>query len=231
MVWNLASWGRPFRLVSPLLDCSSPETTPVQIECCYRFSAVLTGSGDVCVWWPCWDAIGDWYYDAMEESDENESTKAIVPEGGRVIPCHTLEIHEDPVKLPALPDLPELPGTGLSEEERGKETKLIKIAVFRFRLIGLTNKGHVLKMDDLWTANSVWCYVSESALAVWRAFLNCDAQLPNYSEIDKVKEHPVFRAITGDDGHERPPQVELLSDTMLITHVSYIASMSSQCRV
>ena len=55
-------------------------------------------------------------------------------------------------------------------------------------------------------------------------------QLPYYSEIDKVKEHSTFRTITGDDGQERPPQVELSSDTMLITHVSYIAPTLSWLR-
>ena len=58
-----------------------------------------------------------------------------------------------------------------------------------------------------------------------------DPQLPNYSEIDKVKEHSAFRTTTGDDGQERPPQVALSSDTMLITHVSYIAWMHSEFRV
>jgi len=164
VVWTFKSWGRPFRLVSPLLDRSSPETTPIQIECGTRFSAVLTRSGDVCVWWPSSGAIWDWYDEVIGELDKDESTKAIVPKGGTVIPCHTLEIHEDPVKLPAIPDLPELPATGLSEEERGKKTKLIKIAAMRYRLIGLTNKGHVLVMDKLYEKNNTraWEYVSEN---------------------------------------------------------------------
>jgi len=66
---------------------------------------------------------------------------------------------------------------------------------------------------------------------IWRPFSNRDAQLPGYSEIDEVKNHPVFHTTTGNDGKEKPPQVELSSDTMLITDVSYIASMGSQCRV
>jgi len=165
VVWTFMSWGRPFRLVSPLLDCSSSGTTPIQIECSKWFSAVLTRSGDVYVWWPTHGIIRHWYHEATERLDGDESTKAIVPDGGTVIPCHTLEIHEDPVKLPALPDLPELPGTGLSEEERGKETKLIKIAAMRYRLIGLTNKGHVLKTDGLYGEDNTraWEYVSENA--------------------------------------------------------------------
>ena len=232
-VWNFISWGRPFRLVSPLLDCSSPETTPIQIECRLPLSAVLSGSGDVYAWWPYGDAFKSRYQQATAELDEDESTKAIVPDGGSVIPCHTWEINMDPVKLPALPNLPDLPATGLPGDERWKEVKLIKIAGFQNSLVGLTNKGHVLKMDKLYTEDSarVWHYVSKSARMVWNPSLNSGTQLPNYSEIGKVKKHPAFHATTGNDGQERPPRVELPSDTMLITHVSYIAAISPGFRV
>ena len=227
-VWNFISWGRPFRLVSPLLDCSSPETTPIQIECRLPLSAVLSGSGDVYAWWPYGDAFKSRYQRAMAELDKDESTKAIVPDGGTVIPCYTWEINMDPVKLPALPNLRDLPATGLPGDECRKETKLIKIAGFQNSLVGLTNKGHVLKMDKLYTEDSarIWHYVSKSVRMIWHPSLNSDTQLPNYSEIAKVKKHPTFHATVGNDGQERPSQVELLSDTMLITHVSYIAVMS-----
>ena len=163
-VWTFRNWGRPFRVVSPSLDCSSPETTPIQIECSIPFSAVLTRSGDVYAWWLYEGTFEDQYWKAMAELDEDESTKAIVPDGGTVIPCHTWEIYMDPIKLPILPDLPDLPATGLPEEECRKETKLIKIAGFHNTLIGLTNKGHVLKMDNLYRKGStqVWNYVSGS---------------------------------------------------------------------
>lgn len=168
MVWNFRSWGRPFRLVSPLLDCSSPATTPFQIECGWAFSTVLTKSGDVFAWWPFEGTIEDRHREAMNELDNDESTKAIVPDDGTVVPCHTWEINRDPVKLPVLPDLPDLPATGLSEEERKKETKLIKIAAFDNCLVGLTNKGHVLKIDGLTDEDSiqVWRYVSKSVQLV-----------------------------------------------------------------
>jgi len=232
VVWNFRNWGRPFRLVSPLLDCSSPATTPIQIECGWAFSTVLTKSGDVFAWWPFGGTFNDRYRETMIELDKDESTKAIVPDDGTVIPCHTWEINQDPVKFPILPDLPDLPATGLSEEERRKETKLIKIAAFDNCLVGLTNKGHVLKIDGLTDEDSIqiWRYVSEDVRLVWHCSYH-GTQLPNYSEIDKVKEHSAFRTITGDDGQERPPQVELSSDTMLITHVSYIIPIGSQSRV
>jgi len=231
-VWNFRSWGRPFRLVSPSLDCSSPETAPIQIECGGHFSAVLTRSGDVYVWWPFGDTFEDQYRAAMAELAVGSPTKTIVPVDETVIPCCTWEIYEDPVKLPILPDLPDLPTTGLSEEERRKDTKLIKIAGFNNCLIGLTNKGHVLKIDGLTDEDSIqiWRYVS-SVQEIQYSFLSYCAQLSNYSEIDKVKEHSAFRTTIGDDGEERPPQVELLSDTMLITHVSRITLMSSESGV
>ena len=118
-------------------------------------------SGDVYAWWPFGKTFKDQYRKATIKLDRDES---IVPEGGTVMPCHTWEIKKDPVKLPILPDLPDLLETGLSEEECRKDTKLIKIAAFNTCLIGLTNKGHVLKMDKLDAENStlVWDYVSES---------------------------------------------------------------------
>ena len=164
MVWNLISWGRPFRLVSTSLDCSSPETTPVQIECGLGFSTVLTKSGDVYAWWLFQGILKDRYWEAKAQLDKDESTMAILPEHGTVIPCHTWEIDKEPTKLPMLPDLPNLMGTGLPEE-REKGTRLIKIAALEHCLVGLTNKGHVLKLDGMDDEDSIrnWCYVSKSA--------------------------------------------------------------------
>ena len=163
MVWNFTSWGRPFRLISPSLDCSSPNTTPIQVECDSEFSTVLTKSGDVYAWWPFEGTFEDRCREGMAELDKDESTKAIIPDGGTVIPCHAWEINMDPVKVPKLPDLPDLPGTGLSEEERKKETKLIKIAAVYKGLIGLTNQGHVLMLDGMGKEGSIrnWRYVSQ----------------------------------------------------------------------
>ena len=232
-IWNFICWGRPFRLVSPLLDRSSPETTPIQVECGGDFSTVLTRSGDVYAWWPFRNTLEGQYREAMTELDKDESTKATVPDDEAVIPCYTWEMNRDPTKLPILPNLPDLPATGLSEEERRKETRLIKIAAFGDCLIGLTNQGHVLKVDGLTSGDSIriWRYVSESARMMCHPFLNCRAQLPNYSEIDRVKEHSAFRKIIDEDGQEIPPQVQLQSDTMLITHVCSITSMSSEFHV
>ena len=165
----------------------------------------------------------------MAKLDKDESTKAILPDNRMVIPCQTWEIKMDPVKLPKLPDLPDLPETGLTEEERRRETKLIKITSFLSRAVGLTNKGHVLVLHGLSGKDftEAWEYVRKSAQTILYSHSNGDTQLPNYSETDKVKQHSAFRTTTGSDGEARPPEVELSSDTMLITDVSYIASMNS----
>ena len=163
-VWNFSTWGRPYRLVSPLLDCSSPETTPTQMECSSQLSVILTRSGDVYLWSKTWY---QYYEKAMARLDKDESTRAIVPNDGTVIPCHTWGMEMDPIKLPIPPNLPHLPMTGLPEEECRKETKFIKIAVFGQGLIGLTNKGHILKSKiDGYQAGRkdayTWNYVSDS---------------------------------------------------------------------
>lgn len=167
-VWNFRSWGRPFKLVSPSLDCSSPETTPVQIESGWAFSTLLTRSGDVYAWWPFGGTLDSNYRETTMELNKDESTSAFVPDDEKVIPCHAWEMKQDPMKLPVLPDLPDLPATGLSEVESEKETKLIKIAALDNCLVGLTNKGHVLKIDGLTDEESVqiWHYVSENALMI-----------------------------------------------------------------
>ena len=109
----------------------------------------------------------------MNELDLDESTKAVVADVGTIIPCHTWEINKDPVKLPTLPDLLDLPATGLPDDELRKETKLIKIANFDNCLVGLTNKGHILKTDGLTDEDSVqiWRYVSENTQIIWNLFL------------------------------------------------------------
>ena len=217
-VWTFRSWGRPFRLISPLLDCSSPETTPLQIECGWKFCSVLARSGDVYAWWPFDGSFENLHWQTMNKLDRDRSTMAIVSGDETIVPCHVWEMKYDPIKLPALPDLPDLPSTGIPEKERKKSTKLIKIAAFENSMIGLTNKGHVLKIDGLTGGDSIrsWRYVSGCTRVILDLFSNSGTQLPNYSEIDKV----------GGKSQPQPrPEVQLLSDTMHITHVSHTASM------
>jgi SCF-associated factor 1 len=89
------------------------------------------------------------------------------PDGLR---CVTWSLRADPRKIPNIPQLPELESPGMSQEERTKTTTLVKIAAFDSHLIGLTNKGHVLKFGALsnednfeWTTR--WQFVSHPAYA------------------------------------------------------------------
>ena len=160
-VWLFRSWGRPVRLVSPLLDCSSPQTTPIQTECGRSFSAVLTRSGDVYVWWMGIGTFDDLYLQGIRI---HGIRAGLVPDHEGVIPCRTWELKTDLIKLPVLPDLPDLVAIGISGEGHREETRLIKIAACADYLIGLTNKGHALKLDRLSREDNprIWQYVSEN---------------------------------------------------------------------
>ena len=60
----------------------------------------------------------------------------------------TWSLRADPRRVPNKPKPPELESPGMSQEERLTKTKtaLVKITAFDSHLIGLTNKGHVLKL-------------------------------------------------------------------------------------
>jgi SCF-associated factor 1 len=96
-----------------------------------------------------------------QEMDQDGDKKALASAG--VIPCVTWDLSVDPIRLPGLPPLPELLNTGTSESS-DTETRLIQIAAFDAHLVGLTNKGHVLKFGDLSNESSFlqghWEYVS-----------------------------------------------------------------------
>jgi|SRR5712675_1235500 len=161
-IWTFVNWGRPFRLDSPMLDCSSPETTPVQAESGWSFSSILTQSGDVLVFWPDSGEVGRLCEEENRAMDERGDSHAYPTD--HHIPCVAWALRADPLRIPHIPQLPELYDTELSQEERSKDTTLIKIAAFDNHIIGLTNKGHVLKFGDLSNEDSFdrttrWQYV------------------------------------------------------------------------
>lgn len=166
-VWTFINWGRPFRLDSPMLDCTSPETTPIQAESGWSFCSILTQSGDVLVFWPFLGEVGRYCHEENVAMDERGDCQAY-PTADHRIPCVGWPLRADPLRIPPIPELPELSHTGLSQEERS-ETTLIKIAAFDNHLIGLTNKGHVLKFGDLSNETSFdrrtrWQYVRSSCI-------------------------------------------------------------------
>ncbi|VDB94258.1 unnamed protein product [Peniophora sp. CBMAI 1063] len=193
-VWTFCNWGRPFQLASALVDRHSPDTTPVQAEAGWSFSAILTQSGDVLVYWQNSGTMGRAFTEQMSLMDRNDETKARA-DGQHRIPCATWEMLQDPVRLRPIPDLPTLADNGLSQEEQAEPTKLVRIAGMDNNLIGLTNKGHVLLHrgldNDRLAPGAHWEY------------------LPEFSDIHALKRNPIY----ADDTLQAP-------ETMRITHVT-----------
>jgi SCF-associated factor 1 len=168
-IWTFLSWGRPFRLVTPAFDATSFDSTPALVESGWNFSAVLTKSGDVYVWWPFSAPLND-VIAAQSAAMDAADLKAYATEDG-VIPCSIWELHQEPTRLPPLPQLPELLRGSV------EPMKLVKLAALESRLIGLTNHGHVLSISvesDISVRSERWEY------------------LPNFSEVDRVRQHPTY---------------------------------------
>ena len=177
-VWTFTSWGRPFRLDSLLVDKSSPDTTPVQVESGWSFSSILTESGDVLVYWPGSGSFQEVIDEKMEELDSSDDERFKAATQARpaeaepnVVPCHSWALHgADPVRLPPIPasNLPVLGYAGLSQDILDQETMLVKIAALDNNIIGLTNKGHVLRYGQLYDEEEYltgrWEYVSCTTL-------------------------------------------------------------------
>ncbi|KAJ7115962.1 regulator of chromosome condensation 1/beta-lactamase-inhibitor protein II [Mycena epipterygia] len=191
-VWTFTSWGRPFTLSSRHL---LRDSRPIQVECGWNFSSVLTKSGEVFVWFPRSGRMQE-QIDAKNASmdEERQSFARALPDG--VIPCATWDLEADPHRLPPLPSLPQLPETG---DVITGEPSIIKIAALDGHLVALTNQGHVVLFRGLET---------EDALSSGRWHY-----LPNFSELERVRALPPFTPAEGASEVE-PPQ------TMKITHIS-----------
>jgi SCF-associated factor 1 len=167
-ILTFQSWGRPYTLASPLLkDHSDHEKGIKQIEAGWGFCAVLTYAGDIYVWWPGSDPLQAAYDTAVVsfeerirqgetglkiQADKSDSEKDGIP----TIPCMPFELDVEPSHLAEIPiDLPELPQPpkddvyGESVNLDMERTKIVKLAGGDNFLIALTNRGHVLKYDNL----------------------------------------------------------------------------------
>lgn len=162
------------------------------------FSTILTGSGDVLLYWPHRGNLQH-FIDANDRASnkQGDGNEARASEDG-TIPCVMSVIQADPYRLPAIPALPNLPDAGLTEEQLDRETKLIKIAAYDNNLVGLTNKGHVLKFGGLGSRK-------EYLRSRWE-------YLPNFSEAARLCSHPTF---AGQNAVCEPPK------TMRITHMCF----------
>ncbi|KAI0676091.1 RCC1/BLIP-II [Trametes maxima] len=221
-IWTFTSWGRPYRLISPALDKSSPETTPIQVESGWTFSSVLMESGDVLVYWPFGNPIKAIEGAKQEELNsiadpgQNLAAKARVDESEpRIIPCYVWDLAGvDPVRLPPIPahTLPELQRTGLPQERRDETTKLIKIAGMDNCIVGLTNKGHVLRYDHL---NGQDTY----ARGRWE-------YLPYFSDAEKLQGNAVYNVQEGRDAPLLTPPTTLHIDHISASFKSFFAYSS-----
>lgn len=113
----------------------------------------------------------------MEALDQDQTMK-VQATSENTIPCHTWNLEKSPFMLPPLPPLPDLPitYTGLDEDMFHQETTLIKIAAMDGNIIGLTNKGHLVKYSGLSSVQEFneqpnqptqWEYVGTSRIFYW----------------------------------------------------------------
>lgn len=136
-VWNLQSWGRPFAIKSPLMDCSSSATTPLRLQCGSGYTSALMASGDVLIWYPLDGEI----FQTVKSHSAQAATPVVV--GNGMIPCQPWELDAEPLRLPSLPALPDL-----AEPDRDAvHVSLDKLYGTWKSLIGVTNQGHVVKIE------------------------------------------------------------------------------------
>lgn len=146
-IWVFVSWGRPFRLVTPLLDNSSSERTIAQIECGFSYCSVLTESGDVYAFSPFFGRMAASYNEQMRVMDKEVNIISEEPLDNS-IPCNTWDLSFDPDRLhrPLL-NLPGLRNGKRLEEVRNNGPTIIKMAALMSGIVAVTNQGHVLKYD------------------------------------------------------------------------------------
>lgn len=193
-VWLFTAWGTPVRLVYPLIegDASSATSHVVQVEAGWDFIAVLTASGSVYTEWP-WGGV---LKNKLEEhTRELELQQVVVPAQDGVIHCKTWELHHDLLELPPIPSsLPSISPLTSEVDELGndvgkEERRLVKIAGGEGFLIGLTNEGHVLRIDFNID------YEDQDLSRLRDAFRRRTCQweyLPDFSELERIQQHPVF---------------------------------------
>ncbi|KAF7360781.1 RCC1/BLIP-II protein [Mycena venus] len=193
-VWNFTSWGRPFTLSSPQL--LPADSRPIQVECGWAFSSLLTTSGEVLVWWPLSGSMQAQIEAHDTSMDERHRFGSKRPVDG-VIPCATWDLAAEPARLPGLPSLPKLTA---ADNEVVEEIRIVKIAALAAHIVALTNQGHVLMFfglddEDIISTHGRWQY------------------LPNFSELDRVCAMPPFTSTDASQSIS-PPQA------LKITHIS-----------
>ncbi|KAI0259660.1 regulator of chromosome condensation 1/beta-lactamase-inhibitor protein II [Gloeopeniophorella convolvens] len=159
-IWTFTNWFRPFRLESAQLDCHSPETTPTQVACGPHFSAVLTQSGDVFVFFPF----------NLDREDRHLTVDGPYASASldksSTIQCITRTLRAKPHRLPSIPT--RLDGANDNGSSKGPNREfLIRIAALSQQVIGLTNNGHLLIFKTIRdeasltiAANTLWKHLA-----------------------------------------------------------------------
>lgn len=155
-VWCFRTWGRPFVFKPAAFDPSNLDNVVVQVTCGWTIMAALNALGNVYVWSVFDGSVQDIFHLRNDEFDaqQRNQTRGVAING--IIKCHTWTmIGVEPLKLPELPQLPTLTSGAVPHPQ------LVKIAAGDHFIVGLTNGGHVVKMNVpnvLWS-NEVWEYV------------------------------------------------------------------------
>ncbi|KAG9098211.1 hypothetical protein FS749_004374 [Ceratobasidium sp. UAMH 11750] len=198
--WVLRSWGRPARLVTPALDNTRPETSVVQVAAGWDVCALLTQTGDVFVVFPFRGSFDQEVEARMPEAGGEQSE--VLAQGGEVR-CECWDVQHHPTRLPALPRLPVLhPSTDATEDA---PPRLVKIAAGEHFVVGLTDGGHVLKLN-LPTSNE-----AELHQSIVHGNLQWD-YLPKFCDVAHVRNEPGFR-------HQGQQEQSALED-LTVTHIS-----------
>ena len=140
-MWIIIRPDRPYIIESDLINNEHADSTPIQVVCGHFFSAILTRSGEVYFIWP-FDAYA---MGAFRKQYEGSSTRFEIK--GNSISCKTWKLKSELHKLREIGDLPELDQRHGSPGSKSPP-KIISIAATDELLIGLTDKGHVLKINQ-----------------------------------------------------------------------------------
>lgn len=119
----------------------------------------MLSSGTVLVEWPFEGTLNEkisGHHTERAEDPANRGKDTVIPEGSDTLECATWELDHVLLELPSIPtDLPDL-GHSYEDDWGNKilpdggdanEVKLVKIAAGDGFMVGLTNHGHVLKID------------------------------------------------------------------------------------
>lgn len=155
--------------------------------------------------------MGEAIAQKMRDMDGEGDNKILATEDG-TIPCTPWDLDINPTRLPSIPSLPDLLNTG--NPKTSKTTELVQIAAFDNHIVGLTNYGHVLKFGSLNDENG-------ASQGRWE-------YLPEFSEIERVKEHPLFSTASETERLTAPETMQITHITANFQHfVAYSTGLSS----